>query len=134
VKRGRGQPPKIDAGRYPELLTLLRAGLSMPAAARKMGVAVATLYNLATRDQAMGAAMAAARAEAREAKAAAHVPSESCYVYNDCRTPGCTAAATEARARRRAQETAPVAPAAGPVPVSVYDLLADDPPPLADSA
>ncbi|NUR01414.1 MAG: hypothetical protein HOY79_34270 [Streptomyces sp.] len=135
--RGRGQPPKITPGRYPELLALLRSGLSMPATARKLNVARSSLYNLATRDPEMGAAMDAARAAARAAKAAAHTPSESCYVNNECRSDACTQAATEARAGRRARETArtpaPAAVLPGPAAVTVYDLLADDVP-FADTA
>jgi lambda repressor-like predicted transcriptional regulator len=119
----RGQPPKIEADRYPELLDLLHAGLSMPAAARKMGVARSTLYNLADRDEVMGEKIRAARTAAKAARAAAHEPSEGCYVNNGCRRPECTAAATEARARRRAAR-----------PVSVYELLTPDPDRLADSA
>ncbi|MEE1838127.1 hypothetical protein [Streptomyces sp. SP17KL33] len=134
MSRGRGQPPKIEPGRYPELLNLLRSGLSMPAAARELGVARATLYNLADRDEAMGQAMRAARDDARRAKRDRHEPSESCYVNNQCRSPECTAAATEARTRRRAASTAPVVELQAPACVTVYELLADEAPPLADSA
>lgn len=97
MSRGRGQPPKIAVERYGELLGLLATGLSMPATAKKMGVSRATLYNLAERDEQMGAAMKRARAAAK----AVHTPCESCYVNNGCRTPECTAAATEARMRRK---------------------------------
>jgi hypothetical protein len=134
VSPGRGQPPKIEPDRYDELLSLLRAGLPMPAAAARMGVARATLYNLADRDQAVGQAMQAARAQARRDKRKRHEPSESCYVNNRCRAPECTAAATEARARRRDAQPALVQALPTPVRVSVYALLADDTPPLADSA
>lgn len=130
----RGQPPKIEPDRYDELLSLLRSGLSMPATAARLGVARATLYNLAARDQAVGRAMQRARAAALRDKRKRHESSESCYVNNRCRTPECTAAATEARARRRDMQPAPVQALPAPVRVSVYDLLADDTPPLADSA
>lgn len=106
----------------------------MHAVAAAMQVTKATLYNLANRDEAMGEAMRAARADARAAKAARHEPSESCYVNNRCRSPECTAAATEARTRRRAGSTAPVVELQAPARVTVYELLADDAPPLADSA
>lgn len=140
MSRGRGQPPTIGAGRYPELLKLLRSGMSMSEAAEAMGVARATLYNLAARDEAMGERMRAAREEGRAAARAAkrnrHEASESCYVNNACRAPACTQAATDARARRRTAEPAPAA-AAAPYErhANVYALLAaDDTPPLADSA
>lgn len=115
MSRGRGQPPKILPARYDEVLVALRAGLSMPATARKLGVTRATLYNLADRDEQMGAAMQQARQEARSR----HRPSESCYVNRDCRTPECTREATEARARRRA---------------AAYDLASGTPTRLADTA
>lgn len=131
----RGQPPKIGPEHYPALLELLTSGLSIPAAAREMGFARATLYHLAVRDEAMGEAMRAAQATGRAAR---HEPSESCYVNHACRSPECTQAATEARARRRAAETTPAAPyelVVGGERVTVYDLVADDDaPPLADSA
>ncbi|MBP5926768.1 hypothetical protein F3K32_42955 [Streptomyces sp. LBUM 1483] len=133
-RRGRGQPPKVEPGRYPELLALLRSGLPMHAVAEAMQVTKATLYNLANRDEAMGKAMRAARAEARAAKLARHEPSESCYVNNRCRSAACTAAATEARTRRKAGTPAPVVGLPAPARVTVYELLADDAPPLADSA
>lgn len=97
MSRGRGQPPKIGPERYGELLGYLATGLSMPATAKKLGVSRATLYNLAERDEQMGAAMQRARAAAKSV----HTPSESCYANNECRTPECTAAATEARKRRK---------------------------------
>ncbi|MFE5037124.1 hypothetical protein [Streptomyces sp. NPDC056683] len=121
---GRGQPPKIEPDRYEELLELLGAGLSMPAAAARMRVARATLYNLAKREPAMGEAMDRARAAARRARQARHEPSESCYVNNACRRPECTAAATDARVRRRHTVTGP----------TVYQLLAVITEPLADTA
>lgn len=121
---GRGQPPKIEPDRYGELLGHLHAGLSMPAVAERMNVSRATLYNLATRVPAMGEAMDRARAAAKAARAAAHEPSEGCYVNRGCRAPECTRAATDARLRRRA---------ARPAVVSVYQLLALAPP-LADTA
>lgn len=121
---GRGQPPKIEPDRYGELLELLAAGLSMPAAAARMQVARATLYNLADRVPAMGEAMQRARTAAKENKRARHEPSESCYVNQGCRRPECTAAATEARIRRRTAEPGP----------TVYELLAADAEPLADTA
>jgi hypothetical protein len=139
----RGQPPKIEPDRYPELLELLGAGLSMPAAAARMGVARATLYNLAARVPAMGEAMERARAAAKAARdaekaarKARHEPSESCYVNDQCRRPACTAAATDARARRRASQPAPVVVLPPPAPrITLYELLAaDDAQPLADSA
>lgn len=133
MTRGRGQPPKIEPARYEELLSLLRSGLSMPAAARRMGVARATLYNLADRVPAMGAAMADARASARQDKQEKHEPSESCYVNQGCRRPECTAAASEARARRRSARPAAVQGLPAPVRVSVYELLAE-PQRLADTA
>lgn len=132
MTRGRGQPPKIEPDRYDELLGLLAAGLSMPAAAKRMRVARATLYNLAARDPEMGEAMEAARADARAARQERHEPSESCYVNNQCRRPACTAAATEARARRRSVPPTPPAPVARP---TVYEVVAADVyPALADSA
>jgi alkanesulfonate monooxygenase SsuD/methylene tetrahydromethanopterin reductase-like flavin-dependent oxidoreductase (luciferase family) len=134
VSQGRGQPPKIEPHQYPELLNLLRSGLSMPAAAARMGVARATLYNLADRDQEMGQAMRAARAQARQDRQTRHEPSESCYVNNRCRDPQCTAAASEARARRREAQPASVQALPAPARVSVYTLLGDEPAPLADSA
>jgi len=97
LSRGRGQPPKIGPERYGELLGYLATGLSMPATAKKMGVARSSLYNLAQRDEQMGEAIQRARAAAKSA----HTPSESCYVNNQCRTPECTAAATEARVSRK---------------------------------
>ncbi|MEW2302064.1 hypothetical protein AB0958_19160 [Streptomyces sp. NPDC006655] len=136
---GKGQPPKIGPERYGELLGLLHSGLSMPAAAKKMGVTRATLYNLADRVPEMGAAMKRARDAAR----ARHEPSESCYVNNRCRSPECTAAATEARLRRKATVAAPVTPLqrtphelpVGGERVNVYALLDDTAgPPLADTA
>lgn len=132
MSRGRGQPPKIEAHRYEELLTHLRAGLPMHAIAQEMGVTRATLYNLARRDEAMGARMAEARQAARDA----HTPSESCYVNNRCRQPECIAAASEARAQRRTPVAAPAAEAriAAAVRPTVYELLADEPPPLANTA
>ncbi|MFE4960902.1 helix-turn-helix domain-containing protein [Streptomyces sp. NPDC056653] len=132
----RGQPPKIEPERYAELLELLGAGLSMPTAAERMGVARATLYNLAARVPAMGEAMQRARAAAKAARKARHEPSESCYVNDQCRLPGCTAAATEARARRRAPQPAPAVVLPAPARrITLYELLAaDDAQPLADSA
>lgn len=130
MSRGRGQPPKIEAHRYEELLTHLRAGLTMHATAEAMGVTRATLYNLANRDEAMGARMAEARRAARDV----HTPSESCYVNNQCRHPECGAAATEARVRRRARVPAPAMTVVPPARPSVYELLADEPPPLANTA
>ncbi|MFF1284346.1 hypothetical protein ACFVY4_26840 [Streptomyces sp. NPDC058299] len=137
---GRGQPPKIGPERYGELLGLLASGLSLPAAAARMNVSRATLYNLAGRVPSMGEAMGRARVVGRRAKEAArkaaHEPSESCYVNHGCRTPECTRAATEARAQRRAPASSPVTtlPALGGEVVTVYQLLADGPTPLADSA
>ncbi|RPE39696.1 helix-turn-helix resolvase-like protein [Streptomyces sp. Ag109_O5-1] len=133
MSQGRGRRPKIEQNRYPELLTLLRSGLSMPATAAHLGVARATLYNLAERDQEIGDAMQRARAQAHRDKQARHEPSESCYVNNRCRAPECTTAATEARARRRARLQPVEAPPAL-ARTNVYALLADDTPPLADSA
>jgi hypothetical protein len=135
MSRGRGQPPKIAPERYGELLELLAAGLSMPAAAKRMNVARTTLYNLADRHPEMGEAMQRARAAAKEARRARHEPSESCYVNHGCRRPECVRAANEARARRKAaaraaQHTEPAAPAR----VTVYELLAADAEPLADTA
>jgi transposase len=131
----RGQPPKIEPERYPELLDLLGAGLSMPAAAARMNVARATLYNLADRVPAMGGAMEKARVAAREAKRARHEPSEYCYVNNACRRPECTAAATDARARRRNAEPAPVTVLPVPARITLYELLAaDDAQALPDTA
>lgn len=101
MSRGRGQPPKITPERYGELLGYLATGLSVSATARKLGVSRATLYNLAERDEQMGAAMQRAQEAARDAARVAHKPSESCYVNNGCRTTECTAAATEARLRRK---------------------------------
>jgi transposase len=121
---GNGQPPKIEPDRYGELLGLLHDGLSMPAAAERMNVSRATLYNLAARVPAMGEAMERARAAAKAARADAHEPSEGCYVNRACRRPECTRAATDARIRRRASR---------PAVVSVYQLLALAPP-LADTA
>ncbi|MFD0032573.1 hypothetical protein ACFVJK_30750 [Streptomyces sp. NPDC127172] len=135
MSRGRGQPPKIEPGRYPELLELLDAGLSMPAAAARLGVSRATLYNLADRVPAMGEAMQRARDAAKAARKARHEPSESCYVNNGCRRPECTAAATEARTRRRTPQPAPAIPLPAPARITLYELLAaDDAQPLADSA
>jgi transposase-like protein len=146
---GKGQPPKIGPDRYGELLGLLRSGLSVSAAARKMEVYRSTLYNLAERVPEMGAAMERARAAYQEEKQRAletgleHEPSESCYVNNHCRTPRCTAAATEARDRRRTAVPAPVTPlqriphdlVVGEQRVNVYALLDDiDGLPLADTA
>ncbi|MHB9862016.1 hypothetical protein [Streptomyces sp. YIM S03343] len=108
MSRGHGQPPKIEPARYPELLELLAAGLSMPATAARLGVARSSLYNLADRVPEMGEAIRRARAAAQAAKRARHEPSESCYVNNRCRRPECTQTATEARARRRAATPAPV--------------------------
>jgi DNA-binding XRE family transcriptional regulator len=138
LSRGRGQPPKIGPERYGELLGYLATGLSMPATAKKLGVTRATLYNLAERDEQMGAAMQRARAAAKSV----HTPSESCYVNSQCRTPECTAAATEARLRRRNATAVPVTPLqrvpcdvlVGGQRVNVYALLDDGNTPLADTA
>ncbi|MEU2426988.1 hypothetical protein ABZ619_39250 [Streptomyces sp. NPDC007851] len=139
---GKGQPPKIGPERYGELLALLTANPSMTAAAQAMGVTRPTLYNLAARNEEMGAAMKRAQAAARARRA--HQPSESCYVNNQCRTPQCTAAATEARMRRKAAVPAPATQLqrtpyelhVGSTRVNVYALLDDDigGQPLADTA
>ncbi|MFI5814888.1 hypothetical protein ACIA7S_28515 [Streptomyces sp. NPDC051643] len=136
MSRGRGQPPKIEPSRYQELLEHLRAGLSMPATARTMGVARATLYNLADRDERMGAAMREARESARQAARDVHVPSESCYVNHGCRSPECTAAATEARTNRRGNAGRRRSLGYQPTATrpTVYELVADGPSPLADTA
>lgn len=134
MSRGRGQPPKIEPNRYPELLELLGAGLSMPAAAERLGVARATLYNLADRVPAMGKAMQQARDTARAARKTRHEPSEACYVNDKCRRPGCTAAATEARARRRAPQPEPAVLPAPARSITLYELLAADAQPVADIA
>lgn len=132
----RGQPPRIGPERYGEVLDLLRSGLSMVAVAERLNIPRSTLYNLPVRDRQMGEAMRAAREVGKAARAAAHEPSESCYVRG-CRTTACTAAATQARAERRATATAAAAPVAV-LPagdrLTVYELLADDGPPLASSA
>jgi hypothetical protein len=134
VSRRRGQPPKIEPERYPELLELLGAGLSMPAAAERLGVSRGTLYNLADRVPEMREAMKLARVAAKAARQARHEPSESCYVNNKCGRPECTAAATEARARRRAAQPAPPVELPAPARITLYELLAADAQPLADSA
>lgn len=110
----RGQPPKIQPGQYPQLLTLLRAGLRMAEVAAEMGVTRQTLHNLINRDE----QVREARDEGRRRRHQQEHGHESCYVERKCRRPECVQAATVARAERRSR-AAEAAAAARP---SVYEL------------
>ncbi len=98
------------------MLELLRAGLVMGAVATQMGVTRQSLYNLAKRDEEMGARIRKAREEGRRQRQ--EHGTETCYVERNCRGPECVEAASAARATRRRRAAA----AAAGARLSVYEL------------
>lgn len=133
MTRGRGQPPKITPGQYPQLLNLLRAGLSVGKVAAELGVTRQTLYNLPQRvDEETAELIRQAREEGRRQRQ--KHGTETCYVERACRRPECVQAATAARTARRHRA------AEGQARPSVYDLadragsFPDRPEGLADTA
>lgn len=126
---------KVGPEQYDAIVRLFRTGLNAARVASAVGLGRSGLYDLLRRDPDLKARVREAQAAYREAN---RHGTEGCYTNAGCRLPECTAAASEARARRRAAKERDAAVIALPAPPprrpSAYELAGPPPARYADTA
>lgn len=105
--RGRGRPLLFDEPQKQAYLKHVAAGLTLNEAAAAVGVDRRTVNHHATNDTRFREAREEAKQAGRTARWESKPHDEYRYIHGGCRCPQCTAAASTARAGRRAQAQPP---------------------------